>query len=88
MRLACSSGVEGLESVAFCNTDNSLVLVYVNESTENKTTALPFAAESGFSVYTTDSTHDLANTAVCAPGSDTGVTVPAQSVVTVVVDRA
>lgn len=88
VRLACSSGVEGLESVAFRNTDNSLVLVYVNESTENKTTALPFAAESGFSVYTTDSTHDLANTAVCAPGSDTGVTVPAQSVVTVVVDRA
>ena len=88
VRLACSSGVEGLESVAFRNTDNSLVLVYVNESTESKTTALPFAAKTGFSVYTTDKAHDLANTAVCAPGGDAGVTVPAQSVVTVVIDRA
>lgn len=84
VRVACSSGVEGLDSVAFKNEDGSTAVVYVNSGSEPLTTDLKALGSKGFEVYTTDAQNDLALTqTVEANSQDTKVTVPAMSVVTV-----
>lgn len=86
-RIACSSGVDGIESVAFKNTDGSTVIVYVNASENTLSTDISSITADNISVYTTDETRDLALTASTADGSFNGkVSVPAQSVVTVVLN--
>lgn len=83
-RVACSSGVEGLNCVAFKNTDGSTAIVYVNSGDKALTTDLQALGQNGFEVYTTDAQHDLELTqTVNANSNDTNVTVPAMSVVTV-----
>ncbi len=84
VRLACSSGVDGLESCAFVNTDGSSVAVYVNDSDQDLSTALTCLSDSSsYEVYTTSADLDLEKTAEGDAG-DIQVSVPAMSVVTVV----
>lgn len=86
-RIACSSGVDGIESVAFKNTDGSTVIVYVNASENTLSTDISSITADNISVYTTDETRDLALTSSTDDGSFNGeVSVPAQSVVTVVLN--
>lgn len=80
-RIACSSGVDSLASCAFVNPDNSTVVVYVNNTDKDETTALTSTGD--YSVYTTSSKYDLEKTASGKTG-DIAVKVPAMSVVTVV----
>lgn len=80
-RIACSSGVDALPCCAFVNPDGSTVVVYVNNTEENAQTVLP--CEENYSVYTTSDVYDLEKTAAGAAG-DVAVSVPAKSVVTVV----
>lgn len=79
-RIACSSGVDSLSSCAFVNKDNSTVVVYVNDTDKDKTTALE--SISPYSVYTTSADCDLEKTSAGAAG-EINVSVPAMSVVTV-----
>ena len=85
VRVACSSGVEGLDSVAFCNEDGSTVIVYVNATNNDLSTDASRLNAEDVSVYTTDEARDLELTASSSTGTMNGtVSVPAQSVVTVV----
>lgn len=85
VRVACSSGVEGLDSVAFCNEDGSTVIVYVNATNNDLSTDASRISAQEVSVYTTDEARDLELTASSSTGTMNGtVSVPAQSVVTVV----
>ncbi|MCC8073712.1 MAG: hypothetical protein LIO62_06265 [Clostridiales bacterium] len=81
VRLACSSGVDGLSSCCFVNKDNSEVVVYVNDTDSDLTTALDCVDD--YSVYTTSADYDLEMTASGEQGT-AQITVPAMSVVTVV----
>lgn len=80
-RIACGSGVNSLSSCAFVNKDNSTVVVYVNNTDTDKTTALE--SVSPYSVYTTSADCDLEKTSSGNAG-EINVSVPAMSVVTVV----
>ncbi len=80
-RIASSSGVDGISDCAFVNTDNSTVVVYVNNTTENKETTI--RATGKYQVYTTSDKYDLANTASGDAG-DVKLSLPAMSVVTVI----
>lgn len=80
-RIACSSGVASIPSCAFINSDNSTVAVYVNNTDKDETTALE--CDSSYCVYTTSDTYDLEQTASGSAG-DINVSIPAMSVVTVV----
>lgn len=72
-----------LLSSAYKNPDGSLAIVYVNTNDTALTTKLSVPNYSSYSVYTTDITHNLENTANAS--TSTGViNLPAQSVVTVV----
>ena len=81
-RVACSGGVDSLFSCAFVNQDNSTVIVYVNNTDTDEVTKL--TATGDYSVYTTSDKYDLEKTAEGAAG-DADISVPAMSVVTVVV---
>ena len=59
VRLACSSGTEGLRCVAFENTDGSTVIVYVNSGDKALETKIPAGDLKSYDVYTTDARHDL-----------------------------
>ena len=80
-RIACSSGVDGVASCAFVNTDNSTVIVYVNGTDNDASTA--FKADGAYIVYTTDSSRNLQQTAAGEAGN-TEIALPSMSVVTVV----
>lgn len=80
VRLACSSGVEGIECVAFKNTDKSVAIVYINNADEAKSTSLDNLSGS-MTAYLTDEAHDLEESALIEGGT---LTLPAKSVVTVV----
>lgn len=80
-RIACSSGVESLPSCAFINPDNSTVVVYVNNTQQDETTALE--CENDYRVYTTSDKYDLEKTDEGKAG-EIKVSVPAMSVVTVI----
>lgn len=82
VRLACSSGVEGLDSCAFANTDGSNVIVYVNSGDQALSTSLDCFG--GYQVYTTSADLDLEMTAQGEAGQ-AEISVPAMSVVTVVI---
>lgn len=83
VRVACSSGVETLPCCAFVNEDNSTVVVYVNNTENDASTT--FEAASDYSIYTTSAEYDLEKTASGEAG-ETNVSVPAMSVVTVVME--
>ncbi len=80
VRVACSSGVEGVESCAFINPDDTTTVVYVNTTVNDAVTKL--SADKDYSVYTTSEKYDLENTANGTAG-DVDVEIPAMSVVTV-----
>lgn len=82
IRLACSSGVEGLDCCAFANIDGTNVIVYVNNTDKDLSTA--YDCQSDYAVYTTSAEHDLEMTDNGSKGN-AEITVPAMSVVTVVV---
>lgn len=82
-RIACSSGVEGLKSTAFKNTDGSTVIVYVNSSDKALTTSLNGIQSKNADVYETSAQRDLEKTFSAESISE--LNVPAQSVVTVVI---
>lgn len=81
VRLACSAGSEDLRVAAFRNTDGSTVLVYINNSDASVENNISNVTSDNYNVYITDATRDL--DAVAASG--TVLTIPAKSVVTVVV---
>lgn len=81
LRLACSSGVDGISSCAFRNIDNSKVVVYVNNTQNDVTTTL--TAENPYEVYTTSEKYNLEKTA-SGPASNALIPLPSMSVVTVV----
>ncbi|MGN1328747.1 MAG: glycoside hydrolase [Eubacterium sp.] len=81
IRLACSSGVEGLESCAFANIDGTNIIVYVNDTDNDLSTSCD--CQSDYEIYTTSADYDLEMTANGSKGN-AKVTVPAMSVVTVV----
>lgn len=86
VRIACSSGVENLSSCAFKNTDGSTVIVYVNSTDTDLTTNLDNISFNSFDVYTTSAEYDLEKTfSNDGSLSTTAVSVPSQSVVTVVI---
>jgi O-glycosyl hydrolase len=80
VRIACSSGVENVSSCAFVNTDNSTVVVYVNNTNNDTTTSL--SVNNAYEVYTTSEQYDLEKTAEGLAG-DATIQIPAMSVVTV-----
>lgn len=80
-RIACSSGAEGVDSVAFVNEDNSTVVVYVNSTEKAQNTKLSTTGD--YQIYTTDKDNDIAKTDFGKSG-DIEVKLPALSVVTVV----
>lgn len=82
IRLACSSGVEGLDSCAFANLDGTNVIVYVNNTDKDLSTT--YDCQSNYEVYTTSADHDLEMTDSGNKGN-TEISIPAMSVVTVVV---
>lgn len=84
VRVACSSGVDTLSCCAFVNTDGSTVVVYVNNTDTDAETVLSCAKN--YSVYTTSAIYNLEKTAVGTAG-DVTVSVPAKSVVTVVIQE-
>lgn len=84
VRVACSSGVDTLPCCAFVNTNGSTVVVYVNNTEEDAKTVLSCTED--YSVYTTSAVHDLEKTASGTAG-DVTVSVPAKSVVTVVINE-
>lgn len=83
VRIACSSGVENVKSAAFVNEDNSTVVVYVNNNDKKAQTKLK--ATGDYAIYTTDKDNDIAKTDFGKSG-DITVSLPANSVVTVVFD--
>ena len=84
VRIAADSGVKKLSNCAFKNPDGSTVIVYVNSGDIDQTTKLADIASSNYEVYTTSAEYDLALTASGDNAADTVISVPAQSVVTVV----
>ncbi len=80
-RVACSSGVKNVRSVAFVNEDNTIVTVYVNNNDKKAYTTID--CDGDYSVYTTDRDNDIAKTDFGKAGK-VKVTLPASSVVTVV----
>ena len=83
IRIACSSGVENVKSVAFVNEDGSTVVVYVNNNDKKVKTTLDCTGD--YSVYTTDKDNDIAKTDF-GTAKKLDVSLPASSVVTVVYD--
>lgn len=81
VRVACSSGVKNVRSVAFVNEDNTVVTVYVNNNDKKAYTTLD--CEGDYAVYTTDRDNDIAKTDFGKAGK-VKVSLPASSVVTVV----
>lgn len=84
VRIAADSGVKKLSNCAFKNPDGSTVIVYVNSGDIDQTTKLEGIASNSYEVYTTSAEYDLALTASGDNAADTVISVPAQSVVTVV----
>lgn len=80
-RIASSSGVDGVYDCAFVNKDNSTVVVYVNNTTQDKETQITTTGE--YEVYTTSAKYDLEKTADGEAG-DVSVSLPAMSVVTLI----
>lgn len=81
VRVACSSGVKNVRSVAFVNEDNTVVTVYVNNNDKKVYTTID--CEGDYAVYTTDRDNDIAKTDFGKAGK-VKVSLPASSVVTVV----
>lgn len=81
VRLACSSGVDGLDCCAFANIDGSNVIVYVNDTDSSLLTKLDCTSD--YEIYTTSADYDLEMTAQGSSGN-TEISVPSMSVVTVV----
>ncbi len=81
VRIACGSGVDGIDSCAFVNRDNSTVVVYLNSTDSDKATALNTSG--AYEVYTTSAEYNLENTASGEAGN-AEIALPAMSVVTVV----
>lgn len=84
VRIAADSGVKKLSNCAFKNPDGSTVIVYVNSKDIDQTTKLEGINSSSYEVYTTSAEYDLALTASGENAADTVISIPAQSVVTVV----
>ncbi|MGN1421626.1 MAG: glycoside hydrolase [Eubacterium sp.] len=82
IRLACSSGVDGLDSCAFANLDGTNVIVYVNDTDNDLSTT--YDCQSDYEIYTTSADCDLEMTSKGGKGT-AEITVPSMSVVTVVV---
>lgn len=82
VRVACSSGLDSVRACAFVNEDNSTVIVYVNNTDKDESTAL--TVDNSYAVYTTSDKSNLENTANGKAG-DTQISIPAMSVVTVVI---
>lgn len=81
VRVACSSGVKNVRSVAFVNEDNTVVTVYVNNNDKKSYTTID--CEGDYAVYTTDRDNDIAKTDF-GKAKKVKVSLPASSVVTVV----
>ena len=81
VRVACSSGVKNVRSVAFVNEDNTVVTVYVNNNDKKSYTTID--CEGDYAVYTTDRDNDIAKTNF-GKAKKVKVSLPASSVVTVV----
>ena len=81
VRVACSSGVKNVRSVAFVNEDNTVVTVYVNNNDKKAYTTND--CEGDYAVYTTDRDNDIAKTDF-GKAKKVKVSLPASSVVTVV----
>lgn len=81
VRVACSSGVKNVRSVAFVNEDNTVVTVYVNNNDKKANTTID--CEGDYAVYTTDRDNDIAKTDF-GKAKKVKVSLPASSVVTVV----
>lgn len=81
VRVACSSGVKNVRSVAFVNEDNTIVTVYVNNNDKKSYTTID--CEGDYAVYTTDRDNDIAKTNF-GKAKKVKVSLPASSVVTVV----
>lgn len=86
VRIAADSGVKKLSSCAFKNPDGSTVIVYVNAKDIDQTTKLEGISSGSYEVYTTSAEYDLALTASGDNAADAVISVPAQSVVTVVLN--
>ena len=84
VRIAADSGVKKLSNCAFKNPDGSTVIVYVNSKDIDQNTKLEGITSSSYEVYTTSAEYDLALTASGDNAAGTVISVPAQSVVTVV----
>ena len=84
VRIAADSGVKKLSNCAFRNPDGSTVIVYVNSKDIDQTTKLAGINSGSYEIYTTSAEYDLMMTASGDNAADTVISVPAQSVVTVV----
>ena len=81
-RIACSSGIESISSCAFVNPNNSTVIVYVNDTDKDESTTLQ--CSNNYAVYTTNEKYNLEQTA-SGKAEEAKISVPAKSVVTVVI---
>lgn len=74
-----------IKSCAFVNPDGSIAVVYVNNGAKNVTSTINTPASKKYEVYTTSATYDLAKTASGTTTTATQVSIPSQSVVTLVI---
>lgn len=84
-RVKISETNSKINSSAYVNKDGSLVVVYVNDKQKDVTASVAVASSSSYEVYTTSASQSLQKTASGAGVSKVSVSVPSQTVVTLVV---
>ncbi len=84
VRIASCSGVKKLPNCAFKNPDGSTVIVYSNSTENDMKTSLQGIDFGSCEVYTTSAEYDLEKTTDNTTLTDNVISIPSQSVVTVV----
>ena len=84
VRIAAGSGVKKLPVCAFRNPDGSTVIVYSNSTENDMNTSIADIDFNSCEVYTTSAEYDLEKTADNTTLTDNVISIPSQSVVTVV----
>lgn len=86
-RVKITSADSSILACAFKNPDGSLVIVYINQGTKSKTTYISASGYTNYKTYVTDSTRNIALNQSGAYKINNGVSLPANSVTTVVLTK-
>lgn len=86
-RVKITSADSSILACAFKNPDSSLVIVYINQGANSKTTYISASGYLNYRTYVTDSTRNIALNQSGAYKINNGVSLPANSVTTVVLTK-